>query len=518
MTSGSSTIKLGFVDKNENNLNYGLNDNEEDQDNSKISIKHFINNDEKKQESEETQNTREYSNSNPRMTEIRKFEERQKLGVLSQLFGKFEKGSLRMAVINWMRFTIGCGVFCLPQLFQRTGIPMALVLLTFAIVASYMSFRFIFQASVAANLKDYKQLVLHYLPKVHGSIFSVTLSIDYLSSFVIYSCVSWQLFTTIYDIFIPFSDDKFDKKKPIKDRVLDQYHPTIFLMRAGYFVVIFLLMIGLLLKKSLESLKFLSIMYLGVLLSIIAFIFCQLPSYYSHFQKEKKEEIVNVEEESDLKMILTFFTFLLTFYVQPFVLSIRNDVLLPTFDRLNKVTYYSCIFEYIIYAVFGVSCAIVIGTNIKEIILFRDPIDRDNIGIIDRCYQVLQVLFCVLITLGMASFNPTFRSYLETMITFKNKALGYKVLSLVPIIIGMGIAVVYPMVLDIFGILGVTISNYNGFILPVAMKIKLAQIERASAFKIFLLRLLLAFYVIIGLIIGSYVAVESVSSNITNAY
>lgn len=439
---------------------------------------------------------RTHTNSNPSMSQLQFLAEKRMMGFFERNFRGFEKGSLRVVVITWIRMTMGIGVMTLPKYFSALGILTGNIMLLFACLLCYLSFRFIFQCSVAKNITQFKDLVAHFLPPWIEKCFKVTLTCDYIIFFIVYSVVSWNLFEYLLYFIGLTKDDWLDDPKTI---TFKEYHPEVIVLRVCFFTVIYLALIFLLLKKSLESLKYVSIVFLTVMISLIVFITLELPGFYNHYKSNDLLKVEWISKPFDPIWVVKFFSLLLFFYVQPFILSFRSELLTPSFQRLNKTSYLSLMVEYVIYTIFGTACYASLGDNYTpNLMLLRSSYEGKNVYL-EWTFRGLIVVFFILNTIGIACFNPTFRSYLENLISFKNENTQFKVLSLVPYFFAVLIATIFPNIIGIFGIIGLVVCNFNGFIIPVLMKIELSKEENASRFKILALRVLATGYVLGGL-------------------
>ena len=118
------------------------------------------------------------------------------------------------------------------------------------------------------------------------------------------------------------------------------------------------------------------------------------------------------------------------------------------------------------------------------------------------------VVFFLLNTVGIASFNPTFRTHLQKITRWQDKQFEFKFLSLFPYFLGVIIAVISPNIIAIFGLIGLVICNFNGFIIPVLIKIKFSRGDGSGKVKIGALEALLCFYNVGGLL-GLYFALKT---------
>ena len=240
-------------------------------------------------------------------------------------------------------------------------------------------FRFIFETAVDNNLKEFKDVVARFLPRWIETLFKFSLSLDYMMFFVVYSVVSWNLFEYILVFANLYKDAWIDDSEKI---TFHEFNFEVILLRIGFFVVIYCCLIPLLLKRSLESLKYISMLFLSLMITLLLFILIELPNFYSESSEENKRvhAVEWILKQPSGKFIVYFFSFLLFFYAQPFILSFRKELLLPSFVRLNKVSYLSLIIECLIYMVFGTACYATFGDNhIPGLMILRKSYKDKNV-------------------------------------------------------------------------------------------------------------------------------------------
>ena len=79
------------------------------------------------------------SNSNPRVSQLQRHADKH-LGFFERNFRGFEKGSLRVVVITWIRMTMGIGVMTIPNYFSKVGVLAGNIGLIITAILCYLSF------------------------------------------------------------------------------------------------------------------------------------------------------------------------------------------------------------------------------------------------------------------------------------------------------------------------------------------------------------------------------------------
>ena len=189
---------------------------------------------------------REYSLSNPRQSMLKRLSGIRKLNCFSKCFRKLDRGSLRAVVLLWIRMTMGVGILTLPALMQVFGMVGGIVCLFLGFCMCLFSYRFIFEAALTTEITDYSEIVNHYMPTFISKIFRITYFIDMISFGVVYSVFGYKLF--MYLLYsVNLTKDEWIINEDTLD--FDNYNPSLFLLRTIYFIVLYIILIPLLLKK-----------------------------------------------------------------------------------------------------------------------------------------------------------------------------------------------------------------------------------------------------------------------------
>lgn len=126
-----------------------------------------------------------------------------------------------------------------------------------------------------------------------------------------------------------------------------------------YYIVLYLALIPLLLKKDLDKLKPIAFLFLIILITLLIDLLIEAPFFRNYYLNERAKDpsktftIDWFYKDFSLKWIPIFFSMLLSFYVQPFVLLLRKELLAPSSKRLKKVAFLSVLTELFLYLCFG---------------------------------------------------------------------------------------------------------------------------------------------------------------------
>lgn len=349
-----------------------------------------------------------YSNPNEEM--LAGLNKKKTQNFFQRNFSPLKGGSLRAVVIYWVRMTMGIGIMALPFYLKQLGMLTGALIILLAGCMSYFSFKYIFQAQYYTGKKDIVEITRKFVPAWMVSVFTYSLMIDVLSSLLIYLVVSWNLFSYLLNMFGLIRDEWIDDPDTVK---LHEYMLPVFLIRAGFLHLIFFIMIPLLLKRSLESLKFVSIGFMTSLIFLILVLFGQSFLFYREYHddaKPDKKTTVSYFYKPfwNLKFFSYLYSIILAFYVQPFIMSLRKELLVPSMKRLKKVARISIGFELFVFILLGAVCYLVFGDRYTpSLIILRKPLETYK-GV-ELVFKIFLIGFFIFNTIGIPTFNVPLR-------------------------------------------------------------------------------------------------------------
>jgi len=130
---------------------------------------------------------------------------------------------------------------------------------------------------------------------------------------IVYSVFGWKLFEFILNIFGLIKEEWWIKKSTLE---LKEYHPEVFSLRITFYCILFILLIPLLLKKSLDKLKPISLAFLIIICVLMIAIIIEASFFRQSFIKDPD----HVYPELFIKKfkwswIPSFFSIILSYYV-----------------------------------------------------------------------------------------------------------------------------------------------------------------------------------------------------------
>ena len=355
--------------------------------------------------------------SKPSKSMLENLDQTRNLSILKRIFRNLGPGSLRGAAINFIRMTTGVGIMALPFYLSKFGLVLGVLIMIIAGLLTYNAFIFNFEAQRESGKKQMVEIVAHFLPNWIVRIFKITFSIDLIMPPVVYTVMGWNIFSYLLYIFGYYKESWI--VDPYK-LLFHDYEPSLFLVRAVFLHIVFLLMIPLFLQRSMESLKSLSIIFLGVFLALVAIVFIQAPFFYKKYHASddpsENTEFFLFKNINNLSSLTFGFSILLAFYCQPYVISIRNQLMQPSMRRLRKISRINTSCNLILYISFAVVGYLVWGEKYTpSLMILRKSIDL--VPTLEIIFRIVLVLFFILTFAGIANFNPTLReAYIKNIL------------------------------------------------------------------------------------------------------
>jgi amino acid permease len=361
------------------------------------------------------------SYSNPSKSMLDRLDKTRELPCYKRVFRSIGPGSLRGAIINFIRMTTGIGIMALPLYLSKFGIFFGVIFLILSGVLTYNAFMFNFEAQAISKKNQLVDIVKFFMPTWVVKIFKVTIMLDLLCTPIVYVVMGWNIFNYILYIFGQFKQNWIIDPYKL---LFNDYDPLLFIVRIVFLHIVFILLIPLYLKKTLESLKIVSQMFLGIFVLLIIIIFIQAPWYYQKYHhpddSQDKTDVLMFKSLNDLSCLKYGFSILLAYYGQPYVFPIRNQLIQPSMRRLKKISRMNLFTNLVIYTSFAVVGYYVWGDKYTPaLMILRKSID--SAPVLEIIFRIALVLFFILIFIGTASFNPTLRDAFIKAFLIKGK-------------------------------------------------------------------------------------------------
>lgn len=360
--------------------------------------------------------------SNPSSSMVEFLNETRQKPFLKRVFRSLGPGSLRGTILNFVRLTTGIGILALPYYLSKLGMMVGVIIIIIAGFLTYNAFIFYLEAQIESKEKKIFDVVRHFMPNWLVSIFKVTLCVDLVSPPIIYIVVGWNIFNFLLYSFGKLKDEWIIDADKLE---FHQYAPLLFVIRIIFLNAVFLVTTPLFVKKSLEKLKILSQVFLLSFFLLIVIIFVQAYFFYEKYNDPEdpanQTQVYLFKDLKNFSSIIYCFSILLAFYGQPYIMTIRNQLLQPSLKRLKKVTRVNIGINYVIYITFAVVGYGVWGDKFTPtLLILRKPVEMAT-GL-ELIYKIILILFLILMFIGIASFNPTLRDVcIEIFISKKGR-------------------------------------------------------------------------------------------------
>ena len=93
---------------------------------------------------------------------------------------------------------------------------------------------------------------------------------------IVYSIFAWKLFEYLCSVFGFFKQEWYADYEKLE---LNEYHPSVLIIRTVYYAILYVILIPLLLKKSMEKLKPIAMIFLGVIIVLVIDIMLEAPYF-----------------------------------------------------------------------------------------------------------------------------------------------------------------------------------------------------------------------------------------------
>lgn len=247
--------------------------------------------------------------------------------------------------------------------------------------------------------------------------FDVTFSLDLFSNIALLLIAGWGVLKFFLHS-MPFAHKHPEWYLDHDSMKFNEFNGTIFLIRAGYVVIIGALLTPFFLKENLRDYKAVTLTYITLVFVLIAFLIVQTP-FYINARSAEDRGIINFKPIS-WSSVSNFGGIMLSYYVQVYMFSLFDEIVAPNTRRLKKVAKISLFVEYVTLLSIAVCGYLSLGEKYTPDMFFlRQPCPGlENIP--EIIFRVVLFLFLVTLILGIAMFNPTLRKQLLQLFKLEN--------------------------------------------------------------------------------------------------
>lgn len=384
-----------------------------------------------------------------------------------RLIRAISKGSMRGAVIIFLRLSLGAGIFTLPHYVGCYGYILGAVLILAASLINVNSYFDIIEAADESKSANYFDFVNDYLGPIMLKIFKFTYIVDLSATVIGVLVVCYNLFQFCMGF---MGLTKPEWYEDIETGKWNESYPEVIKWRGIFLGVIIFLSIYFLLKKDLFMLQ--NVNYC-VMLALAALVIWSLGEFGFFWNAYAKTSTRRPWQEYHDDWFENFFALMLAFYAQPYVFSLKSEIIYPTIKRMKKTAWITMMIEMGLFILVGTLGYLAYGDKFTpELFYARKPYPGKS-EVSEWIYRTLLVIFFGCVVTGLAVYNPTIREAIYDLFQMNpNNKLYYILISIVPYILYGLIAFAKPSIVFIFNFAGVTVSNLNGFIIPALISAK----------------------------------------------
>lgn len=417
------------------------------------------------------------------------------LSTHKRLFQSMRVGSLRSVVIMWIRICSGIGLLTLPYYCKQFGLIEGAIVIAAAACLNYLPAKDIFQAVSDSGKTKYPELIEHYFGRKMRRIFDFSYTIDMFSQILLlqvacYNCLQYIMYMT------KITDGHPEWFSNIERLEFNEYNRDILIIRTVFIVTVTLLLVPFFLKDNLRDYKTITYTYLTLLFLLVAFLVGQAPFFVQNLPPSKRT--VQFFKPFKMENISNFGGIMLSFYVQPYVFSLYEELVEPNLRRLFKIAKIATFFEFVGLSTIALIGYYSLGDEYTPYVFFlRTPYEGVNM-IVEWCFRITVILFFFSMIVGIPMYNPSLKTQIYDLLMIDYPTNSQKrYVSLIPLFIASLLSILYPHVTSIFNIVATTVCNLNGYLLPTAMKLK-REVQNGNVH--FSSCLLMSFYIVFGVL------------------
>lgn len=301
----------------------------------------------------------------------------------NRTFSSLQKDSLRGGIFTMLLTALGTGMFTLHHLYNDIGVVWTiLVLAIFGLNYVYAMRVQIYAASaVKTSVHSLNDLVRHYLGKPTLILFNV---IFFIYNMIALISLILAITKTFYINFEPWVWQWVTKVINVSKEKQDYGH---FNMFAVWIVGLFLF--SLTIQRSVDALRYFSLVSFFVFVGIIAVVVVQTPAYY---QENKTDNSFNLTDFSIYNFLCRFGLAVYSFNCVTNFYGIYNSVHNPSPRRLNKIFRRTFLILFFLFVAYGLASYLSLGRKFADetdLFIFRKQIGESDVFI--RVFRAMLV-------------------------------------------------------------------------------------------------------------------------------
>jgi hypothetical protein len=101
----------------------------------------------------------------------------------------------------------------------------------------------------------------------------------------------------------------------------------------------------------------------------------------------------------------------------------------------------------------------------------------------ERIFQILLSVYFAFLILSMPIFNITLRDYVFEEFQVDRNKFNFKLVSLLPFVLSVIVCTLVPQIIIFWNFLSITVYNFNGYMIPIILKMSLQKRQQKSYLK-----------------------------------
>ncbi|CAD8093984.1 unnamed protein product [Paramecium sonneborni] len=356
-------------------------------------------------------------------------------------FGPMKKGSLRQSVIALMCAAMGSGMLSFPSNPVQSGLINCIVLMIICALLSRFSMYILMKCAFKYDQHSYAELVKFALGPSMQKFYSVDVICYTFGAIVCYQILFTQF---VWQVLLKFNFD-------------DSYQDQVRYIGGSIFMII---NFPVSMMRDLYSLRYFT--HLQIL--IIAYILVTIVIYFFINVSDNFEGDKIVYFDFNIQITSTFAATFFGFICHQLIFPIRSELKRSTFKRMSKIFNRAIFSEAIIYLTLMIFGYLSFFEKTEKIII-------DNYD--DVAFTIAKALFAFIMFFAVPiNLNPSRLTVLQLI----NKEKSWKAYVITTVILQYTtgvIAMIYPNVKAIFGLLGGIFGMIMVIVLPCTLFITL---------------------------------------------
>lgn len=117
-----------------------------------------------------------------------------------------------------------------------------------------------------------------------------------------------------------------------------------------------------------------------------------------------------------------------------------------------------------------------------ELLILRKPYAKKPVWS-EQVFLVLLFVYLVFLVLSLPIFNVALRDYIFDELKLTNTSRNYAMVSVFPFVASIVVCTLFPQIIFLWDFLGYTVYNFNGYIIPLILKVSHERKRKRPVWK-----------------------------------